>query len=61
MLADRLAEACSTLASRRSAWPMQHQERGNEAYALHLLGDIAAHADPPIVRRPQPTTSKPSP
>ena len=24
-----------------------HQERGNEAYALRLLGDIAAHHDPP--------------
>src|SRR5262249_30315962 len=24
-----------------------HKERGNEAYALRLLGDIAAHRDPP--------------
>jgi hypothetical protein len=25
----------------------EHQERGNEAYALRLLGEIAAHCDPP--------------
>jgi class 3 adenylate cyclase/tetratricopeptide (TPR) repeat protein len=24
-----------------------HQERGNEAYALHLLGEIATHREPP--------------
>ena len=23
-----------------------HQERGHQAYALHLLGDIAAHREP---------------
>ena len=28
---------------------MQHQERGNEAYALRLLGEIAAHRAPPDV------------
>jgi predicted ATPase len=28
-----------------------HQERGNEAYALRLLGDIAAHRAPPDVDR----------
>ena len=27
----------------------QHQERANEAYALHQLGVIQAHADPPDV------------
>jgi tetratricopeptide (TPR) repeat protein len=26
-----------------------HQERGHQAYALRLLGDIAAHRDPPDV------------
>jgi tetratricopeptide (TPR) repeat protein len=26
-----------------------HQERGNQAYALRLLGDIAAHRTPPDV------------
>ena len=25
----------------------RQKERGNEAWVLHLLGDIAAHADPP--------------
>ena len=25
----------------------EHQERGNQAYALRLLGDIAARRDPP--------------
>src|SRR5262249_59934193 len=25
----------------------EHQERGNEAYALHLLGNIAARREPP--------------
>jgi tetratricopeptide (TPR) repeat protein len=29
--------------------PAYLQERGNEAYALHLLGEIAAHRDPPDV------------
>jgi tetratricopeptide (TPR) repeat protein len=44
--ASRLDEACtqaqSALASSRA-----HQERGYEAYALRLLGDIAAHRVPP--------------
>ena len=35
------------LAQRAFQLSQQHQERGNEAYALHLLGDIAAHRDPP--------------
>jgi len=26
-----------------------HQERGNEAWVLRLLGEIAAHGDPPEV------------
>jgi hypothetical protein len=26
-----------------------HLERGNEAHALRLLGEIAAHADPPEI------------
>jgi tetratricopeptide (TPR) repeat protein len=28
-----------------------HQERGNEAYALRLLGEIAARRDPPVVEQ----------
>src|SRR4029453_13037187 len=27
----------------------EHQERGNQAYALRLLGEIAAYRDPPDV------------
>jgi class 3 adenylate cyclase/tetratricopeptide (TPR) repeat protein len=46
LLADRLEEA-QTLAERALALARAHLERGNEAYALHLLGDIAIHRDPP--------------
>jgi class 3 adenylate cyclase/tetratricopeptide (TPR) repeat protein len=48
MLAGRLEEA-HALAERALAHARQHQERGNEAYALHLLGEIAAHRAPPDV------------
>jgi class 3 adenylate cyclase/tetratricopeptide (TPR) repeat protein len=43
MLAGRLEEAY-TLAERALALARAHQERGNEAYALRLLGEIAARA-----------------
>jgi tetratricopeptide (TPR) repeat protein len=46
VLAGHLEEA-PTLTERALALARAHQERGNEAYALHLLGDIAAHRDPP--------------
>ena len=46
MLAGRLEEAY-TLAERALALTRAHQERGHQAYALRLLGDIAAHRDPP--------------
>ena len=46
LLAGRLEEA-HALAERALALAREHQEHGNEAYALHLLGDIAAHRDPP--------------
>jgi tetratricopeptide (TPR) repeat protein len=46
LLAGSLDEA-HALAQRAFQLSQQHQERGNEAYALHLLGDIAAHRDPP--------------
>jgi tetratricopeptide (TPR) repeat protein len=46
MLAGRLEEAHAH-AERALAHARQHQERGNEAYALHLLGDIAARREPP--------------
>src|SRR5262249_11619909 len=46
LLAGCLEEAYA-LAERALANTRAHQERGNQAYALRLLGDIAAHRDPP--------------
>jgi tetratricopeptide (TPR) repeat protein len=46
VLAGHLGEA-QALAERALVLARAHQERSNEAYALHLLGDIAAHCDPP--------------
>jgi tetratricopeptide (TPR) repeat protein len=48
LLADRLEEA-QALAEQAQALTRAHQERGNEAYALHLLGEVAAHRTPPDV------------
>ena len=48
MLAGRLEEA-QTLAEQALAHAREHQERSNQAYALRLLGDIAAHRAPPDV------------
>jgi class 3 adenylate cyclase/tetratricopeptide (TPR) repeat protein len=48
LLAGRLEEA-HTLAERTLTHARQRQERGHEAYALRLLGDIATHRDPPEV------------
>ncbi|HLB78545.1 MAG TPA: hypothetical protein VJO72_16060, partial [Candidatus Dormibacteraeota bacterium] len=45
MRAGRLAEAY-TLAAHTLAHAREHKERGNEAYALRLLGEIAAQRDP---------------
>jgi tetratricopeptide (TPR) repeat protein len=50
VLAGRLDEA-HTLAERTLALTRAHQERGNEAYALRLLGEIAAHQVPPEVEQ----------
>jgi tetratricopeptide (TPR) repeat protein len=50
MLARRLEEA-QALAERAQALAREHQERGNEAYALRLLGDIAARRDAPVVEQ----------
>jgi class 3 adenylate cyclase/tetratricopeptide (TPR) repeat protein len=44
--AGRLAEA-STQAQRAQEFSRAHQERGHEAYALRLLGTIAAQREPP--------------
>jgi class 3 adenylate cyclase/tetratricopeptide (TPR) repeat protein len=46
MLAGRLEEA-HALAEQALALARTNQERGNEVYALHLLGDIAARREPP--------------
>jgi tetratricopeptide (TPR) repeat protein len=45
LLASRLEEA-HTLAEQALAHARAHQERGNQAYALRLLGEIAAHCNP---------------
>ncbi len=45
MLAGRLEEA-HALAEQALALARAHQERGHEAYALRLLGDIAARREP---------------
>jgi tetratricopeptide (TPR) repeat protein len=46
LLAGRLQDA-STLAGRALESSRAHRERGNQAYALRLLGDIAAQHEPP--------------
>jgi tetratricopeptide (TPR) repeat protein len=48
VLAGHLEEA-QALAEGALEHARAHQERGNEAYALRLLGDIAAHREPPEV------------
>jgi tetratricopeptide (TPR) repeat protein len=50
LAAGRLEEA-HTLAKRTLALAHEHQERGNEAYALRLLGDIVARRGPPKVEK----------
>jgi tetratricopeptide (TPR) repeat protein len=45
LLAGALEEAYA-LTERTLAYARAHQERGHQAYALHLLGEIAAHRDP---------------
>jgi len=46
LLAGHLEEA-HTLAEHALTLAREHQERGHEAYALRLLGDIAAQREPP--------------
>ena len=46
LLDGRLKEA-HALAERTLAHAHEHHERGHQAYALRLLGDIAARRDPP--------------
>jgi tetratricopeptide (TPR) repeat protein len=45
LLAGHLEEA-HTLVEQALALARAHQERGNEAYALHLLGEIAVRREP---------------
>jgi tetratricopeptide (TPR) repeat protein len=45
LLAGRPEEA-QTIAEQALAQAREHQERGNQAYALRLLGDIAARREP---------------
>ena len=53
-----LSEVCRLAGRGEEAWQharqaldlaRQHKERGNEAHALHQLGVVHAHADPPDV------------
>jgi tetratricopeptide (TPR) repeat protein len=46
LLAGHLAEA-HALTERALALAREHQQRGNQAYALHPLGEIAARREPP--------------
>jgi tetratricopeptide (TPR) repeat protein len=46
LLAGHLEEA-HALTERTLALAREHQERGNQAYALRLLGEIAEGRDPP--------------
>ena len=48
VLADRLEEVYA-LAERTLSFAREHHARGNQAYALRLLGEIAAHRTPPDV------------
>ena len=59
MLAGHLEDA-HALAERALAHTRAYKERGNEAYALRLLGAIAAHCDPRTPHWLKPTTSRPS-
>jgi len=60
LLAGRLEEA-HALAERALALARAHQEWGHQAYALRLLGEIAARRDPPESEQLKPTTARPSP
>jgi tetratricopeptide (TPR) repeat protein len=48
LMAGRLEEA-HTLAEDTLALAREHQQQGTQAYALRLLGEIAAHRAPPDV------------
>jgi tetratricopeptide (TPR) repeat protein len=46
-LLTQAMEEARALAERALALARQHEERGNQAYALRLLGEIAARREPP--------------
>jgi tetratricopeptide (TPR) repeat protein len=48
LLAGRL-EDTHALAERALALTREHQERGHQAYALRLLGDVAMYREPPQI------------
>jgi tetratricopeptide (TPR) repeat protein len=48
VLADHLEEVYA-LTEHTLSFAREHNARGNQAYALHLLGEIAVHRDPPDV------------
>jgi tetratricopeptide (TPR) repeat protein len=52
LLAGKLGEA-QALAERALGLARERQERGHGAYALRLLGDIAAHRDSPEIAQPE--------
>ena len=51
MLAGSLVEEAHALTEGVLASARERQERGYQAYALRLLGEIAAHRDPPQVEQ----------
>ena len=50
LMAGRVEDA-NDLAQRASDLAHARKERGNQAYILHLLGDIAMHGDPPEIEQ----------
>jgi tetratricopeptide (TPR) repeat protein len=48
LLARRIDDAI-TVSQRALDLAVKHKERGNQAWALRLLGEVAAHRDPPHV------------